>query len=61
MPDKVRQEDVMILKEKQITIPDEILLQYLNETELKSYKESSSGVYSVTVYGLKQKGCGCSC
>ncbi len=53
--------DVMIQKEKQITVPDDILLNYLSEAELKSFKEAGTGIYSITVYGKKSKGCGCGC
>lgn len=53
--------DVMIQKEKQITVPDDILLNYLSEAELKSFKEVGTGIYSITVYGNKSKGCGCGC
>lgn len=53
--------DVMIQKEKQITIPDVILLNYLSDAELNSFKETGTGIYSITVYGKKSKGCGCGC
>lgn len=53
--------DVMIQKEKQITIPDEIMLNFLSDTELKAFKESGTGIYSINVYGKKSKGCGCGC
>ena len=53
--------DVTIQKEKQITVPDEVLLNFLNETELRSFKEAGTGIYSITVYGKKPKGCGCGC
>jgi len=53
--------DVTIQKEKQITVPDEVLLNFLNETELRSFKEAGTGIFSITVYGRKPKGCGCGC
>ncbi|KAB2870626.1 MAG: arsenite methyltransferase [Bacteroidales bacterium] len=53
--------DVMIQKEKQITVPDDILLNYLSEAELKLFKEAGTGIYSITVYGKKSKGCSCGC
>lgn len=53
--------DVTIQKEKQITIPDDILLNFLSESELKSFKDSGTGIYSITIYGMKSKGCGCGC
>ena len=53
--------DVTIQKEKQITVPDEILLNFLSESELKSFKDAGTGIYSITIYGKKSKGCGCGC
>lgn len=53
--------DVMIQKEKQITVPDDILLNYLSDAELKSFKEAGTGIYSITIFGKKSKGCGCGC
>ena len=50
---------VEINKEKAITIPDEILSNYLNEQQLKDFKESKTGIFSITVYGEKSKDCGC--
>jgi arsenite methyltransferase len=41
---------VRIRKEKKIIIPDDILLKYLSEEEIASYKESGAGIYSITVY-----------
>jgi arsenite methyltransferase len=46
-----------IQKQKPIIIPDDILNNYLSETEIKSYKESGVGIYSITVYGEKEKTC----
>lgn len=53
--------DIAIQKEKQVTIPDEILLNFLSESELKSFKDAGTGIYSITTYGMKSKGCGCGC
>ena len=57
-------ENVAVRKEKVITIPDEILLSYLNQQELEDFKSSGTGIYSVTVYAEKPtqpKACGCDC
>jgi arsenite methyltransferase len=51
-------DSVQIKKEKQIVIPDEILSSYLSEPELKSFKESGTGIFSVTVFAVK-RACGC--
>ena len=44
-----------IQKEKIITVPDDILIKYLNDEELKLYKESKVGIFSITVYAEKPK------
>jgi len=46
--------NIKIQKDKIISIPDETLLNYLNQNELKSYKESGAGIFSITVYAEKQ-------
>ena len=47
-----------IKKTKVIDLPDEILKDYLSEAELKLYRESKVGIFSITVVGEKQKeGC----
>lgn len=45
--------NILVQKEKMITIPDETLLNYLDKTELKSFKKSGSGIFSITVYAEK--------
>jgi len=42
-----------IQKEKAIAIPDEIMLNFLNFEELKAFKQSGVGIFSITVYGEK--------
>jgi arsenite methyltransferase len=44
---------VSIEKEKQITIPDDTLLQYMSTEELASHKAGNSGIFSITVTGIK--------
>jgi SAM-dependent methyltransferase len=54
--------NISVLKEKRILIPDDILLQYLDEKELARLKGSNLGIYSVTVYAEKpccDPGSGC--
>lgn len=54
--------NISLLKEKRITIPDDILLQYLDEGELIQLKNSNLGIYSITVYAEKpccEPGTGC--
>jgi hypothetical protein len=45
--------ELVIQKEKVITIPDDILLNYLSEKELNEFRSSSTGIYSITVYARK--------
>lgn len=47
-------QDVTIHTSKQIFLPDEILLQYLNEEELKVYHNGSTGLYSITISGYRK-------
>ena len=45
--------NIKVQKDKKIAIPDEILLNYLDQTELEKFKESGSGIFSITVYAEK--------
>jgi ubiquinone/menaquinone biosynthesis C-methylase UbiE len=45
--------DVLVQKEKEIHIPDNILAKYLNRDELQSYKNSEIGIFSITVFAEK--------
>lgn len=47
--------NVTLQKEKAITVPDDMLGNYLSEEELALFKESGTGIYSITVYGEKKK------
>ena len=49
--------NVVIQKEKPIIIPDDILRRYLNETELESFKQGKTGIFSITVYAEKSSCC----
>jgi ubiquinone/menaquinone biosynthesis C-methylase UbiE len=44
-------------KERQITLPDDILLHYLTAEELQAFRQSGTGVYSITVYAKKPACC----
>jgi hypothetical protein len=57
-------ENVTIQKEKAIIIPDDILVNYLNPTEIAAFRASQMGIFSVTVFAQKLKaacvpGAGC--
>jgi ubiquinone/menaquinone biosynthesis C-methylase UbiE len=45
--------NINIQKEKIITIPDDILSQYLSAEELETFKQSGTGIKSITVYAEK--------
>ncbi|GIV35961.1 MAG: arsenite S-adenosylmethyltransferase [Cyclobacteriaceae bacterium] len=45
--------NVTVQKERKITIPDDILSAYLNNTEMEKYKNGIFGIGSITVYGEK--------
>ncbi|MEI7595642.1 MAG: arsenite methyltransferase [Bacteroidota bacterium] len=54
--------NVSIKKSKQIEVPDSILKDYLTENQIADFKESKTGIYSITVYAEKpSNGCGCGC
>lgn len=58
--DLIEQNDFVnmsLQKEKVITIPDDILANYLSEDEIKSYRSGTSGIFSITVYAEKPKSC----
>ena len=46
--------NITVQKEKQIAIPDNILLKYLSTQEIENYKKSESGIFSITVYAEKR-------
>ena len=45
--------NIKVQNDKMITIPDDTLLNYLDHTELNTFKESGSGIFSITVYAEK--------
>jgi hypothetical protein len=46
-------QNVSIKKEKEIQLPDAILLNYMNAEELAAFRASKTGVFSITVYAEK--------
>jgi arsenite methyltransferase len=55
---------ILVQKEKQVTIPDEIMLEYISANELSDFKKSGPGIFSITVYAEKpvaECGCGPGC
>jgi SAM-dependent methyltransferase len=52
-------ENIVVQKEKTITLPDEILNEYLAPSEAENYKSGKSGIVSVTVYAEKKSDACC--
>jgi SAM-dependent methyltransferase len=50
-------ESITIQKEKKITIPDDILSGYLGADEITAFKNSGTGIYSITVFARKPNCC----
>ena len=49
--------NITIQKQKTIIIPDDILSNYLTQEEIDAYRNSKTGIYSITVYGEKPESC----
>lgn len=53
--------NITVQKEKAITIPDDILINYISKEEIAVFKNSNMGIYSITVYAekplAKEAGC----
>jgi arsenite methyltransferase len=47
--------NIVIQKEKPIVVPDDILSNFLTAEEIKDFKRSGTGIFSVTVYAEKAK------
>ena len=47
-------ENITVLKERAINLPDEFLKKYLSDKELEDYKESNTRIFSINVYAEKQ-------
>lgn len=56
-------EEIEIMKEKEVVLPDDILSEYLNEEQLAEFKQSKLGIFSITVKATKpgksESHCGC--
>lgn len=48
---------ITIQKEKRITLPDEILKDYLSSDQIEEFKTGKTGIFSVTVYAEKPENC----
>lgn len=55
--EKVGFKNMTIQKKKPIIVPDDILKNYLNEQEIEFYKNSTTKIFSITVYAEKKESC----
>jgi ubiquinone/menaquinone biosynthesis C-methylase UbiE len=51
--------NLTIQKEKNIHIPDDLLSQYLSAEEIQAFRNSGTGIVSITVYAEKPKDASC--
>ena len=49
--------NLTLQKQKPIIIPNDILKDYLTETEIEKYNANKTVIYSITVYGEKEGSC----
>ncbi len=49
--------NITLQKEKRITLPDEILKEYLTPDAMADFKTGSTGIFSITVYAEKPDAC----
>ncbi len=49
--------NITLQKEKVITIPDDILSNYLSTEQVKEFKNSGTGIFSITVFAEKPESC----
>jgi ubiquinone/menaquinone biosynthesis C-methylase UbiE len=48
---------ITIQKEKRITLPDDILKDYLSADQIQEFKSGKTGIFSITVYADKSENC----
>ena len=49
--------EVVVQKQKEIVLPGDILSGYMTPEEIKGFRDSKMGIYSVTVFGKKPAAC----
>jgi arsenite methyltransferase len=45
--------NIQVMNEEEIIIPDEVLLDFMSDSELVAFNKSNSGIFLVTIYGDK--------
>ena len=53
--------NIVIQKEKEIQLPDDILINHLSKAEIQEYRKSKVGVFSITIYAEKKECTGPNC
>ena len=48
---------ITVQKEKRITLPDDILKDYLSSDQIQEFKSGKTGIFSITVYAEKPENC----
>jgi SAM-dependent methyltransferase len=46
--------EVTIQREKEVHVPDDVFLNYLSQQELNVFRKSNTGIFSITVTGIKE-------
>jgi len=49
--------NIVVQKEKRITLPEEILKDYLSQQQIEDFANGKTGIFSVTVYAEKPANC----
>lgn len=49
--------NITLQKEKRITLPDDILKDYLNADQIREFNSGQAGIFSITVYAEKPANC----
>ena len=49
--------DIKVQKKKRITLPEDILKEYLNESQIKELQSSDTGIFSITIYAERPVNC----
>ena len=47
--------NISVKKEREIVLPDEILIKYLGKDELERFRNSDNGIFSISLYAEKSK------
>ena len=51
--EKLGFKDITLFKEKEIVLPDDVLAVYMSKEEIEEFRNSPSGIYSITVFANK--------